>query len=135
MDLLEELDDLDLEHQLQPERQPQMHRIRIDPFNSITNPNIFKRRYHFSYHTIRVNSLVNLSCSPYHKDCVSREKKPTCSFWAVNQSNFGRFFAISVTLFNSLSIWNHILSLYNAKNITKMNGVHFTNPSPPQKKK
>ena len=53
MDLLEELDDLDLQHQLQPERQPQMHRIRIDLFNSISNPNLFKRRYHFSKENAR----------------------------------------------------------------------------------
>ena len=72
MDLLEELDDLDLEHQLQPERQPQMHRIRIDPFNSITNPNIFKSRYHFSKENARnitelvrpiFNINVNINCT------------------------------------------------------------------------
>ena len=41
--------------------------------------------------------------------------------------------AISVTLFISLSIWNPIFSLYNAKNKAKMNGVHFTSPPPPKK--
>ena len=86
MDLLEELDDLDLQHQLQPERQPQMHRIRIDPFNSITNPNIFKRRYHFSKENARnitelvrpifninVNSNRGEPCTPEQIVCSALE--------------------------------------------------------------
>ena len=48
MDMLEELDDLGLPHELPPERHPHMQRYRIDPITAITNPFLFKQRYRFS---------------------------------------------------------------------------------------
>ena len=53
IDVLEELDDLDMQHQVQPEREPPMDRIRIDPFNSFSNPNVFKKRHCFSKENTR----------------------------------------------------------------------------------
>ena len=102
MDLLEELDDLDLQHQLQPGRQPQMHRIRIDPFNSISNPNIFKSRYHFSKENARnitemvrpifninVNSNRGEPCTPEQIVCSALEILSGRPFFRCNGDSSG----------------------------------------------
>ena len=84
MDVLEELDDLDMQHQVQPERQPPMNRIRIDPFNTISNPNVFKKRYRFSIENARtitemVRPIFNINrnrgapCTPEQIVCSGLE--------------------------------------------------------------
>lgn len=84
MDVLEELDDLDMQHQVQPERQPPINRIRIDPFNTISNPNVFKKRYRFSIENARtitemVRPIFNINrnrgapCTPEQIVCSGLE--------------------------------------------------------------
>ena len=54
MDVLEELYDLDLLHEVQPERNPNTHRVRIQPRNALLNPNII----HNSCNSLFISALI-----------------------------------------------------------------------------
>ena len=82
--MLEELDDLDLPHDLPPERHPHKQRYRIDPITAITNPFLFKQRYRFSTDNVRaitemvrpifdINTMRGNPCTAEQIVCSSLE--------------------------------------------------------------